>query len=89
MSENSVGRMGVPPSTRALPAGAKRTLFGGPPPWEATSPVGSRPHSSPRPPPYPVPCWFARRGQPVEVDLPGPSGLGIGVLWGTQVPARG
>lgn len=39
--------------------------------------------------PYPVPCRFARRGKPVEVDLPGPSSLGIGVLWGTQVTTGG
>lgn len=83
------GQMGVPLSTPAQPTGAKY----------ACSPSG--PSGLERPPsqwvpgltiqclyhprPYPVPCRFARRGQPVELDLPGACSLGIGVLWGTQV----
>lgn len=49
-------------------------------PWEATSPSTSLIG----PLPYPVPCWFARRGQPVEVDRPRAGSFGVGVLWGAQ-----
>lgn len=77
--------MGVPhplrPSTPSPLPGALSGLSG------LTSTVYARPpiHLPQRPPPYPVPCWLARRRQPVEVDLPGPGSLGIGILWGTQV----
>lgn len=81
MSESSLGTDARP--TRAnMPSLILMALW----PWEATSPVvpASPSTSLIAPLPYPVPCWFAGRGQPVEVDLPRPGGFGIGVLWGAQ-----
>ena len=85
------GQMGVPPVHLCLapqgqacplcPLGGSLASGGPSPQWVPALRV----HLPPCLPPYPVPRRLARRGQPVEVDLSGPGGLGIGVLWGTQV----
>lgn len=73
MSESSLGTC---PRSPSWPSGPGKP----PPQWLPASPSTSLN----APLPYPVPCWFARRGEPVEVDLPRPGGFGIGVLWGAQ-----